>query len=102
MQTQTAKRGKIDMLPPMPRGRQKGGRGLMAFRPPQALADYLAEVKRLGFDKTAALLDLAEPMLEIRQALGPEWHDLLKASELAHESIGATITRFVRVGLKKR
>lgn len=103
MKAQTARKGEFDTLPPKPRKRQEGDpKEVMAFRPPRALADYLADIDRRGLSKTAALLELVDPMLEVRRSLGPEWWDLQKAAEAAGESIGATITRFVRAGLKRK
>lgn len=103
MQTQTAKRGEPKVLPPKPRKRQEGDpRQVIAFRPPKRLADYLQDVRDKGFDRTAALLDLAEPMLDVREQLGSEWWDLMKIADAASEPVGATIARLVKAGLKKR
>jgi hypothetical protein len=88
----------------MPRKAQKGNpkKRVVTFRPPEKLLAYLEDAERRNFDLTASLLDLAEPMMELRQALGLEWHDLLKASEAAGEAVGITLARLVRAGLKRK
>lgn len=104
MQAQTARKSGPEVIPPNARKAQKGNpkKRVVTFRPPERLLAYLEEAEDKGFDLTASLLDLAEPMMDVRQALGLEWHDLLKASEAANETLGATVARLVRSGLKKK
>ncbi len=106
MQAQTNSRKRPPTHPPKGSRakRQEGNpRPLRAFRPPEALDDYLEkEIEEGNIGFSTLIVHLLEVARDVRVDLGDDWHEVMRIAAVEKMPPGKVLARLAKASLKKK